>query len=286
MIEQILLSGVVLGAIYGLFAVGLVILYRGTTILNFSQGELFMLGPYLTFTLVLMYKQNYELSVMICIVTVCIIAWLLFKIIFEKLIDAPHFNQVLVTVALMYVIQGLVRILWGSDIYFIPPMFGHGSIALGNVIVTNQELSILIVVTVFTIIFSWFFLKTNAGKVMRAASESLRGASLIGINIIHFQSTMWIASAGIAALAGVLVGPIISVTPEMGGAILLKAFAAMTLGGFGSIPGAIIGGILMGVIENISAFYISTTLREISAFVVIIVVLLIRPTGIMGVRLK
>jgi branched-chain amino acid transport system permease protein len=286
MIGQILLSGVVLGAIYGLFAVGLVILYRGTTILNFSQGELFMLGPFLTFTLVLIFKQNYQISVLITIFAVCVITWLLFKMIFEKIIDASHLIQVLVTVALSYALQGLVRIIWGSDINFIPPLFGHGSITVGNMIITNQESSILIIVALFAVIFSWFFLRTNAGKIMRAASESLRGASLIGINIIRFQRTMWIASAGIAALAGILVGPIMSVTPEMGGTILLKAFAAMTLGGFGSIPGAIIGGILMGVIENVSAFYISTAIREISAFVIIIVILLIKPTGIMGVRLK
>jgi branched-chain amino acid transport system permease protein len=97
---------------------------------------------------------------------------------------------------------------------------------------------------------------------------------------------MWIIGAGIAALAGIFVGPLISVMPEMGSVILIKAFAAMTLGGFGSIPGAFVGGILMGVIENLTAFYISSALREISAFTVIIVILLVKPTGIMGVKLK
>jgi len=121
---------------------------------------------------------------------------------------------------------------------------------------------------------------------MQAASQSLRGAALIGINVINFHTVMWAVGAGIAALAGILVGPLISVMPEMGGDIMIKAFAAMTLGGFGSIPGALLGGLLMGIIENTTAFYISTTLREISAFFIIIVVLIIKPTGIMGVKIR
>lgn len=286
MIEQILFSGFVLGCVYSLFAVGLVIIYRATTTLNFSQGELFMLGAYLMFTLASIYNINYGISVIASIAVVGIITAILFKFVFEKLIEAPHLGQVLVTVALISVLQGLVRILWGSEIRFTPPMFGTGSITVGNVVVANQELVILVGVVVFTSVFTWMFLKTNAGKIMRAASESLRGASLIGINITHFHRNMWIIGAGIAALAGIFVGPLISVMPEMGSAILLKAFAAMTLGGFGSIPGAFVGGILMGVIENLTAFYISSALREISAFTVIIVILLAKPTGIMGVRLK
>jgi branched-chain amino acid transport system permease protein len=286
LIEQILFSGLVLGCVYSLFAVGLVIIYRATTTLNFSQGEFFMLGAYLMFTLASTYNIHYGISVLIAIAVVCIITAILFKIVLEKLIQAPHLGQVLVTVALISVLQGLARILWGSEIRFTPPLFGTGSMTVGNVVVANQELVILFGVVVFTSLFTWIFLKTNAGKIMRAASESMRGASLIGININHFHLTMWIVGAGIAALAGIFVGPLISVMPEMGSAILLKAFAAMTLGGFGSIPGAFLGGILMGLIENLTAFYISSALREISAFAVIIVILLAKPTGIMGVRLK
>ena len=286
MINQILFSGVVLGCVYSLFGVGLVIIYRATTTLNFSQGEFFMMGAYFMYTMTSMYSMNYGLSVFTAIFVLCILTAILFKIVFEKLMDAPHLGQVLVTVALISVFQGLVRVIWGSEIRFIPPLFGHGSMTIGNVVVASQELVILAGVVVFTSVFTWIFLKTNAGKVMRAASESMRGASLVGINITRFHITMWIVGAGTAGLAGILVGPLISVNPEMGAGILLKAFAAMTLGGFGSIPGALIGGILMGVIENLTAFYVSSTLREISAFTIIIVVLLVKPTGIMGVKLK
>lgn len=286
MIAQIVFSGFILGCVYSLFAVGLVIIYRATTVLNFSQGELFMLGAYLLFTSTSTLGINYSLSVLVTIAAVGLITALLFKFVFGKLINAPHLGQVLVTVALISVLQGIVRICYGSEIRCIPPMFGFGSHTIGNVVVANQEIMILIGVVVFTSVFTWIFLKTNAGKIMRAASESLRGAALVGINIRRFHRTMWIVGAGIAALAGILIGPLISVMPEMGSGILLKAFAATTLGGFGSIPGAFVGGILMGLIENLTAFYVSSALREISAFTIIIVVLLVKPTGIMGVRAK
>jgi branched-chain amino acid transport system permease protein len=286
MIYQILLSGIVLGSIYSLFAVGMVILYRATTVLNFSQGELFMLGPFVVFTLINLFHVNYFLAIIVAIIIISILGLIVFKGAFQPLLEAPHLNQVLVTVALIYVFQGAARIIWGSEIRFLPPFFGHGTIQIGSVVVANQEISILVAVLIFSVLFTWILFGTKAGKIMQAGSQSLRGASLIGINIINFQMTMWFVSAGIAALAGILIGPLTSLMPEMGVELILKAFAAMTLGGFGSIPGALIGGLLMGIIENVTAFYISTALREISAFVIIILILLIKPTGIVGVELK
>lgn len=286
MIYQILLSGIVLGSIYSLFAVGMVVLYRATTILNFSQGELFMLGPFLAFTLVNSLHVNYFVSIVMAILTISLLGILVFKGAFQRLMEAPHLNQVLVTVALVYVFQGAARIIWGSEIRFLPPLFGYGAIQMGNVVIANQEISILVAVAIFSVLFTWILMSTKAGKIMQAGSQSLRGASLIGINITNFQMVMWAVSAAIAALAGILVGPLTSIMPEMGAELLLKAFAAMTLGGFGSIPGALIGGLLIGVIENVTAFYISTALREISAFTIIIVILLVKPTGIVGVKMK
>jgi branched-chain amino acid transport system permease protein len=286
MIYQILLSGIVLGSIYSLFAVGMVILYRGTTVLNFSQGELFMLGPFVVFTLINMFHVNYFLAIIVSILAVSFLGLIVFKGAFQRLLNAPHLNQILVTVALVYVFQGGARILWGSEIRFLPPLFGYGAVQIGSVVITKQEICILVAVLIFTVLFSWILIRTRTGKIMQAGSQSLRGASLIGINIINFQMVIWFVSAGIAALAGILVGPLISVMPEMGSELLLKAFAAMTLGGFGSIPGALVGGLLMGIIENLTAFYISTSLREISAFTIIIVILLVKPTGILGVKMK
>ncbi len=286
MIYQILLSGIVLGSIYSLFAVGMVILYRGTTVLNFSQGELFMLGPFVVFTLINMLHVNYFLAIIVAILAVSFLGLIVFKGAFQRLLNAPHLNQILVTVALVYVFQGGARILWGSEIRFLPPLFGYGTVQIGSVVITTQEICILVAVSIFTVLFSWILIGTKTGKIMQAGSQSLRGASLIGINIINFQMVIWFVSAGIAALAGILVGPLISVMPEMGSDLLLKAFAAMTLGGFGSIPGALVGGLLMGIIENLTAFYISTSLREISAFTIIIVILLVKPTGILGVKMK
>jgi branched-chain amino acid transport system permease protein len=286
MVLQLIFSGVVLGSIYSLFGVGLVILYRGTTLLNFGQGELFMLGAYLLFAFNSLLHLNYLTAMLLSIMILLILGGALSKLIFQQLFDAPHLYQVLAACGFIFVFQGIARVLWGSDIRFISPLIGRRPTEFMGIMVTSQEVIILISVSIFTIIFTLIFLYTKSGKMMQAASQSLRGASLIGMNVMNFQTVIWIVSAGIAAIAGIMVGPLISVMPEMGGDILIKAFAAMTLGGFGSIPGALLGGLLMGIIENITAFYISSTLREISAFFIIIVILLVKPTGIMGVKLK
>jgi branched-chain amino acid transport system permease protein len=286
MFAQILLSGIVSGYIYSLFGIGLAVLYRGTTILNFSQGELFMLGAYSAFSFTNLIHLNYPLAILLSIIAVSVIGGFIFKYILKRLLNAPHINQVLVTNGLIFVFQGVVRFFWGSEILFIPPLLGHRPIMFKGIMITPQEIAILVVASIFAVVFTLVFLFTKAGKLMQAASQSLRGAALIGINVNNFHTVMWAVGAGIAALSGILVGPLISVMPEMGGDIMIKAFAAMTLGGFGSIPGALVGGLLMGIIENITAFYISTTLREISAFFIIIVVLVIKPTGIMGVKIR
>lgn len=286
MFLQLVFSGIVLGSIYSLFGVGLVILYRATTLLNFGQGELFMLGAYILFAFNSMLHFNYMVALLISIFIVLVIGFMLSKLIFQPLIDAPHLYQVLAATGLIFVFQGLARILWGSDIRFIKPLISRRPMEFIGIMITSQEIVIVMSVAIFTLIFSLIFLYTKSGKIMQAASQSMRGASLVGMNVANFHTTMWIVSAGTAAFAGIIVGPLISVMPEMGGDILIKAFAAMTLGGFGSIPGALLGGLLMGVIENITAFYISSTLREITAFFIIIVILLIKPTGLMGVKLK
>lgn len=286
MVGQLIFSGIVLGSIYSLFGVGLVILYRATTLLNFGQGELFMLGAYFLFALNFLFHLNYLPAMLLSVVAVLVMGGLLSKLVFEKLIEAPHLYQVLAACGFIFVFQGLARILWGSEIRFIRPLMGRRPMQFMGIMISSQEIVILIAVSFFTGLFGLIFLYTKAGKMMQAASQSLRGAALVGMNVRNFYTVMWMVSAGIAAFAGIMIGPLISVMPEMGGEILIKAFAAMTLGGFGSIPGALIGGLLMGIVENITAFYISSTLREISAFVIIIAILLIKPTGIMGVRLK
>lgn len=286
MFAQIVLSGIVIGCIYSLCGVGLIVLYRGTTIINFAQGEILMLGAYIAFALITFYHVNYLFALSVSVLLALLLGGVIFRTIFIRLIDAPHVNQVLGTVGLIYFLQGMVRFIWGSDINFLPPLISHQSLELLGLSTSSQEIVILVATSIFIVIFAWFFFSTRAGKMMQAASQSLRGASLIGINVINFHTSMWVLSAGIGAFAGILVAPLMSVSPEMGSSVLLKAFAAMTLGGFGSIPGVLIGGLLMGVIENLTAFYISSALREISAFSVIILILLFKPTGIMGVSAK
>jgi branched-chain amino acid transport system permease protein len=149
---------------------------------------------------------------------------------------------------------------------------------------TSQDIVILVSVFILAAFFIWIFLFTETGLKMRAAAQSLKGASLIGNNTERLFTMIWGASIAAGAIAGILLGPIYSLYPDMGEAFLLRAFAAMTLGGFGNIGGAAIGGIIMGIVENLVGLYIWTPLKEIVAYVVIVIVLIFKPTGIMGIR--
>jgi branched-chain amino acid transport system permease protein len=165
-----------------------------------------------------------------------------------------------------------------------PPVFTFPPFEFGDLIVTTQDLVISTVMLLLVVLFFVFFNLTKLGRIAQAASENPRGAALIGINVPAFQGSMWGVASALGAVAGILVAPITLLYPDMGGQILIRAFAAMTLGGFGHLGGAVIGGLLIGVMEQLAGGYISTALIDIFAFLVILFVLLLRPAGLLGRR--
>jgi branched-chain amino acid transport system permease protein len=193
-------------------------------------------------------------------------------------------NVVLATNGFLYLFRGLARLIWKSEPKFPAPLLNIPPISFGGAIITGQDIVILFSVLVLAALFVWVFLFTETGLKMRAAAQSIRGAALVGINTKRFFATIWGVSVGAGAIAGVLLAPMYSVHPEMGESITLRAFAAMTLGGFGNIGGAAIGGVLMGILESFAGFLIWSPLKEIVAYIVIVGVLLFRPTGILGAK--
>lgn len=283
MLLQILFSGLIVGSCYSIVSVGMTILIQGTTVLNFAHGECVMIGAFVFLTLVTA-GISYPLAALLSIIICMIIGALMDKMVFKRLLNAPHVNVVLATCGFLYLFKGIARKIWTSEHQFPPPLFDIPSIKLPNVVVCSQDIAILATVLILTAFFVWVFFFTNLGLKMRAASQNLKGARLIGINTDLFYTSLWAVSLGAGAIAGILLGPIYSVFPDMGESFLIRAFAAMTLGGFGNIGGAAIGGLLMGILENLAGFYIWTPLKEIVAYLVIVLVLLIRPTGILGAR--
>lgn len=284
MMLQILFSGFVMGSCYAVVAVGMTILYQATTVLNFSHGECVMLGAFVFFTLRVLCGISYPLAIIVTLAVALSIGALMERGVFRRIMFAPHVNVVLATNGFLYFFRGIARMIWKSEPQFPPPLLDVEPISLGGVVITAQDIAILISVLILAVLFIWIFLFTETGLKMRGAAQTIRGANLVGINTDKFFLLIWAVSVGTAAFAGILLSPIYSVHPDMGESVILRAFAAMTLGGFGNIGGAAIGAILMGIVENVIGFYVWSPLREIVAYVVIAGVLLFKPTGILGLK--
>jgi branched-chain amino acid transport system permease protein len=178
--------------------------------------------------------------------------------------------------------RGATRMIWGRDVQPMPSLFDFPPIFIGDMVLTSQNLVIMVATALLVIAFFAFFNYSTLGKLMQAASHSPRGAALIGVNVPLFSACMWALSVAIAAVAGILVAPVTLLYPDMGAATLLKAFAAMTLGGFGNLGGAVLGGIVLGISEQLCGGYISTSFMDIFPYLVILAILLVYPAGMLG----
>lgn len=282
MLAQLIVSGLTTGCVYALVALGMTILFRATTIVNFGHGEFFMLGAFAVYVTRQSFAWPYAASILIAFVLLFLLGMAVERSLMRPLQNTPHLSLAMMTVALSFLFKGVARFFYGRDVTQLPPLIGGAPVAFGPVVLFPQDILIAGVSLAAVFGFFLFFHKTRTGKIIQAASQSPRGAALVGINVPAFQSLMWGVAALIGALAGILIAPTTLVYPDMGGHMLIRAFAAMTLGGFGSLPGAVLGGLMLGVLENLMGAYISSALVEIAAYLVIIAVLLIRPQGLLG----
>jgi branched-chain amino acid transport system permease protein len=285
MLFQLVLSGIAQGSIYALVALGMTILFRATTIVNFGHGEFFMLGAFLVYVLLHVVGLPFLPAALLAIVLMFLLGMGLERGLFRPMGEsAPHISLAMMTVAFSFLFRGIARLFWGREVYPMPSVFSYPPIEVAGLIVTSQDLIIAGTTLLLVLLFFVFFRYTRLGRLAQATSQTARGASLVGINVPLVHGGMWGTAAAIGAIAGILVAPITLLYPDMGGQILIRSFAAMTLGGFGHLGGAVVGGLLMGVMEQLAGGYISTALIDIFAFLVIIVVLLVKPSGLFGRR--
>jgi branched-chain amino acid transport system permease protein len=282
MLAQLVVSGLAAGCVYALVALGMTVLYRATTVVNFGHGEFFMAGAFAAYVA----RESFGLPYAAAIPAVCLLLFLLGMAIergfMRPLQSAPHISLAMMTVALSFLLKGVARFFYGRDITQLPPLIQGAPVSLGGVVLFPQDLLVIGVSLAVVVGFFVFFQKTETGKIIQAASQNPKGAALVGINLPLFHGLMWGTAAATGALAGILIAPMTLVYPDMGGHVLIRAFAAMTLGGFGSLPGAVAGGLTLGVFENLVGGYLSSALVEIAAYLIIIVVLIVRPTGLFG----
>lgn len=279
-------SGITAGALYALVAVGLVLCYRTTGHINFGHGELFMIGGFLAFTFHVLLGWPYLLSLVLAVIGGFILGVITDRTVYRPLIKAPPLTMVLATVGFSFLLKGVGRYFWGGqgEVVPFPPLASPAPVLLGSIPVFPQQLVVLGGALVTMAILTAFFRLTRAGKAMQATAENVRAAHLVGIRVNLVYTLTWGTGAALAAIAAVLMAPLTLLTPDIGFNLLLKAFAATILGGLGSMPGAIVGGFLVGITEAFAGGYISSAFQDVSAFAIIMIVLVVRPTGLFGER--
>lgn len=282
MFVQLFVSGVVVGSLYALVALGMTILYRSTTVVNFCQGELFMLGAFAVLIAQQKFGWSYTWSIVFALVLLFAVGLAVERGLMRPLQSAPHVSLAMMTVALSYLLKGVVRVFYGREVKPLAPLVDGDPIGFGNVMLMPQEALTIAFTLAVVVAFFLFFRFSRTGKIIQAASRSPRGASLVGINVPLLRNMMWGAGALMGAAAGILIAPTTLVYPDMGATMLMHAFAGMTLGGFGSLPGAVLGSVTLGVVENLFGGFVSSSLIDVTDYLVIIAVLIIRPQGLLG----
>jgi branched-chain amino acid transport system permease protein len=285
-LPYLVVSGLTTGSLYALVAMGLVVVYKATTVVNFAHGELFMLGGFLAYTFHVLLKLGYVVSLVLAVAAALVLGLVTERLAYRPLMRAPAISVVLAAVGFSFVLKGAARQIWGGlgDYMPFPPVVATPAITLGGLILVPQQLVVLAGALVCMGLFTAFFTWTRTGKMMQATAENAKAARLVGIRVDRVYAFTWGVGAATAAAAAVLMAPLTFVYPDVGSPLLVKAFAAAVLGGFGSLLGAVLGGFSIGLIENLAGGYINTSFTDISAFLVIMLVLIVRPTGFFGPR--
>ena len=283
-LEQ-LVNGLTLGSVYVLVALGMVLIYGVLHVLNFAHGVLFMVGAYLCHLLMLRFTSSYALAVALSMAALAALGIALERVVFRPLRGNLR-GQVIASLGLILAIENSVVWLWGPNALQMRIPSTQSIVQLGG-LHFNLHLLVVIGVTVAVVAGLFVFLKTTRlGTAIRATSQSEEAALVVGIPVQRVHRFTFALSAALAALGGALLGPLFLVFPTMGDEPLVKGLAGIILGGMGSVPGAVIGALVIGVAEALSTLWFPTDYRDSVAFMVIVLVLLARPQGLFGVRVR
>ena len=276
---QLLVSGISQGCVYGLIALGFVLIYKATEMVNFAQGDMMMLGAYVAYTYVHLAGLPFFWGLLATVLTMALIGVLIERAVLRPMIGEPPFAVLMITIGLGFILRAVAGAVWGNDPKTISSPFTGGVLRIAEVSVGYENLAIISGTAVLCVALYLFFRFTRLGIAMQAASQNQLAAYYVGIPVKRIYSLVWAMSAAIAAIAGILVAPVSLIEPVMG-FIGIKAFAAAIVGGFGSLPGAIVGGLLVGIVEQFAGLYLPPGFSDTSAYVILLLMLFIRPQGI------
>lgn len=276
---QQLFNGITIGSVYSLVALGLTLVYGILHIPNFAHGAMYMVGGYITLTMMVYIGFRYWVSIVVSLLVVGLLSILVERLVFHPLRNTISINSMVAAIGIMLFLEAFAQLVWGPDFRQVPTPYIDVIHAFG-VTLTVQRLLIIVAAVAVMIFLNLFLKKTFIGRTIVAMSQNREGAFLVGINANKVAMITFFIAGALAAIAASLTSPINLVFPGMGHLVLLKAFVIIIIGGMGSIPGAIIGGYILGFAESIGATYISSDYKDIIAFVLLIIILSIKPNGL------
>lgn len=284
----LLINGILVGSIYSMVALGFVLIYKASRVLNFAQGELLMIGAYLCLELVISLQMGIVIAFLTTLVFMSLMAILIERLILRKMMDAPVMSVIMVTIGLGIILRSIVLLFWGPITLQFPAIFPDVPVDLGVVRVSVIYIYSFFVCLAFMIGFGLFFRFTRMGLVMRAAASSQVAARSVGIRLSRVFALAWVIAAIVSAAGGVLTGNIAGLTPDLS-AYGVRVFPAVILGGLDSIVGTTIAGVLIGVMEELGGGYLRdltglSGLAPVIPFIILILILWVRPQGLMGTK--
>jgi branched-chain amino acid transport system permease protein len=279
---QSILSGILIGGIYALIGIGLTLIFGVMRVINFAQGDLVMVGMYVTFFLFKGLGMDPFLSVVLTMPALFLLGALLQRTLINRVLDALPQNQILLTIGIGLVLSNLAMLLFTSDYRILSTSYSSSSVPLGAIRLSTPLLYCFLITAAITAALYWFLVKTDTGHAIRATAQDRDAAQLMGVNVRSMGILAFGLGAALAGAAGALVAPTYYIYPQVGGTFTLKAFVVVVLGGMGSIVGATLGGVLIGTAESVSAAYLGSGSKDICVYVIFLLVLLLKPSGLLG----
>ena len=284
---QLLIAGIAQGCIYGLIALGFVLIYKATETVSFAQGDLMMLGAFAGLAAMTFLGFPFWLAVLASIAAMAAFGLVAERAVIRPILGQPAFSIVMLTIGSGYVLRGLITMVpsIGTETHVLPVPYKDQIWKLGTLVINVEQVVVIVVTAVLCAALFALFRYSKLGIAMQASSQNQLAAYYMGIPVRQLNGLVWALAAAVAAVAGILLAPITFVHANMG-FIGLKAFPAAVVGGFGSLPGAIVGGLIIGVVESLSGFYLPPGFKDVAAYVVVLMMLMLRPNGLFGEKLR
>jgi len=282
LLAQLVLNGILLGGVYSLISIGLTLIFGVTRIVNFAHGEFLMLAMYITFWLNSLQGIDPYVSLLLVVPLLFLAGLIAHRLVIQPILGAPSYMQIFVTVGLSVILQNLALFFWKADFRSVDSFCSNSSIRALALICGAPKLIAFGASVLITFTLHLFLKKTYMGKAIRAVVQDREASQLMGIDIHRIYLLTFGLGAACVGVAGALMAPIYTIFPTVGVYFVLTAFVVVVLGGLGSLPGALLGGLIIGVVESLAGFFISPQLKEAIYFVIFLAVLLVRPSGLFG----